>query len=56
MTDKYILKLQPTHDGSGDMVLEIPDEILEKAGMQENDTVDIRMENNVLIITKVDKE
>lgn len=53
MSKSYIVSLEDTGDNTGDVILPIPDEILTELNWNEGDTLSFKMENESIIISKV---
>jgi hypothetical protein len=53
-TKKYNSEVIEADDGSGDAILQFPDEMIESLGWKEGDTLSISAENDVIIIKKKD--
>jgi hypothetical protein len=53
-TKKYNSEVIEADDGSGDAILQFPDEMIECLGWKEGDTLSISAENDVIILKKKD--
>jgi hypothetical protein len=53
-TKKYVSEIMEADDGSGDAILQFPDEMIESLGWKEGDTLSISAENDVIILKKKD--
>ena len=51
--NSYTLIIQEAEDGSGDGIITFPDEIIEQLGWYEDMPINMRVEGNTLIITKL---
>lgn len=48
----WIAEIIETDDGSGDAILQFPDELIAETGWKEGTTLNLKVENGVLIITE----
>jgi hypothetical protein len=51
-TKKYVSEVIEADDGSGDAILQFPDEMIETLGWKEGDTLSITTENDSIILKK----
>jgi formylmethanofuran dehydrogenase subunit D len=51
-TKKYVSEVIEADDGSGDAILQFPDEMIESLGWEEGDTLSITTENDSIILKK----
>jgi hypothetical protein len=56
MSKRYIIDLQEANDGTGDAILQFPDELLAETGWKEGTVLNMRVEEtprgNVIIMTE----
>jgi hypothetical protein len=56
MNKSYIIDLQEANDGTGDAILQFPDELLAETGWKEGTVLDMRVEEtprgNVIVMTE----
>jgi len=56
MSKSYIIDLQEANDGTGDAILQFPDELLAETGWKEGTVLNMRVEEtprgNVIIMTE----
>jgi hypothetical protein len=56
MSKRYIIDLQEANDGTGDAILQFPDELLAETGWKEGTVLSMRVEEtprgNVIIMTE----
>jgi hypothetical protein len=56
MSKSYIIDLQEANDGTGDAILQFPDELLAETGWKEGTVLNLRVEEtptgNVIIMTE----
>lgn len=52
MSEVYICDVVEANDGSGDLLIKFPDELVEKAQLKENEVVDLSIEDGKLIIER----
>jgi hypothetical protein len=56
MSKRYIIDLQEADDGTGDAILQFPDELLAETGWKEGTVLNLRVEEtprgNVIVMTE----
>ena len=52
----YKAELLDTNDGTGDAILQFPDELIEETGWKEGTVLNLMVEDGVLIITEKKNE
>lgn len=48
--DRYTVKMEEVGDGSGDLMFQIPPEIVKEMNIRDGDTVDIVEENGYIVV------
>lgn len=51
----YTTILQDANDGSGDAIVEFPQELIDSMGLKDGDIFNIDIINNSIVMTKIEK-
>ncbi|RWW58083.1 hypothetical protein BHE74_00035086 [Ensete ventricosum] len=52
-TERWIVKCLKTEDGSGDIIIDLPQELLDQMGLGVGDDLELTVENGTLVLTPV---
>ena len=52
-TERWIVKSQKTEDGTGDIIIDLPQELLDQMGLGVGDDLEITVANDTLVLTTV---
>ncbi len=53
MSERWIVKCQNTEDGTGDIIIDLPQELLDQMGLGVGDDLELTVANDTLVLTPV---
>ena len=53
-TERWIVKSQKTEDGTGDIIIDLPQELLDQMGLGVGDDLELTVANGTLVLTPMD--
>lgn len=54
MSERWIVKCQNTEDGTGDIIIDLPQELLDQMGLGVGDDLELTVANGTLVLTPMD--
>ncbi len=54
MSERWIVKCQNTEDGTGDIIIDLPPELLDQMGLGVGDDLELTVANGTLVLTPMD--